>query len=308
MKFFVFIVGLFLSLSAHAEGETESTSSVPPEKPLEAQVVESPVAPVTIKAPDLILANNTFQNGHNLSATSDLLAPGRCAIGIDIIACGITDSLMIGASPWMYIDYNMYAGAVRALLDEDAEGNRWGLQVNYFKTFKERAKVDEELSKANYYQMEAVWVMFIRSLNYDPHYRLHINFHANYYMDERMPFSLRRPFVNKTPYQFNFTLLHEVDLVRGWFLFGEMGLLDFARNPIHIHSGVSIGRTAETWGFHLGFSMSSTGRALFGATTREDYQQNLLSTSAQGYDQELDRANVENDFSLHPEFSLFYKF
>ncbi len=221
MKFAVLILSLvFGSFVARAEEEAFSAE----------ESVPTPVATSSVPMSKNINANNTFQNGHNLSATSDVLESGHCIMGLEILACGVTDSVTIGGSPWMYIDYNMYSLAARVLISEDAEKNRWAFQLNYFKTYKERAVDDDTLYEANYYQMEAVWLMFIRTLTFDDHYRLHLNFHANYYIDERMPFSLRRPFMEKTPYQFNFTLLHEVDLVDGWFIFGEMGVLDLARN------------------------------------------------------------------------------
>lgn len=250
---------------------------------------------------------DSFQNGHNLTVTSDTLPAGHCSIGIPVTACGITDEFSLGISPWMYFDYNMWGVAARVLVSEDEEKNRFALQANYFKTYKTREDTANPIA-LNYYQMEALWLMMIRTWNVSPHYRLHLNAHLNHYLDEKLPFSLRRPYMKPSPWQVNFSLLHEVDLAAGWFIYGEMGLLDLLRDPIHIHGGASLGKTFGGLSVRAGFSLTGTGSALFSPTSRRDYQQTLRFSSISGYESGMSDQLVRYDYAIHPEFSLQYTF
>lgn len=254
-----------------------------------------------------LYANYFFMKGQNLSMTSDVLRQGSCAIGIDILACGATRRLTLATSGWLYKDYNMYSLVGRYLLDQDTKRNRWAIQVNYFKTFNNPKISGSEFSHVGNYQMESIWLILVRTLTFARHYRMHINLHANYYKDEKVPFSLRRPYMNKTPYQFNLTTLHEIDLVDGWFVLFEMGLLDFARDPLHIHGGSSIGKVWRKFSFHIGASLTSSINALDKPADRIDYQQRLRRTP-DGYNQQLDSTSVRNDYAIHPEFSMQYIF
>lgn len=250
---------------------------------------------------------DSFQNGHNLTITSDTLPAGHCSIGIPVTACGITDGISLGVSPWMYLDYYMWGVAARVLLDEDPDQNRFALQANYFKTYKDREDAGN-IPALSHYQMEAVWLMLIRTWNISPTYRLHLNTHLNYYFDEKLPFSLRRPYLKPTPWQVNLSLLHEVNLAAGWFIYGEMGLIDILRDPIHIHGGASLGKVFGGLSVRAGFSLTGTGSALFSPTARRDYQQSLRFSSLSGYEAEKDAPLVRYDYGLHPEFSVQYTF
>lgn len=254
-----------------------------------------------------VAANTSFLNGHNLTATSDLLKPGSCAVGIDIAACGVNKKFTLGTSTWLLKDYNMLSVAGRFFLDQDSKHNRWGLQLNYFKTFNNPNVVNGEYKRLGNYQMESFWLMLVRTLNIAKHFRMHLNFHVNYYWDQKYPFSLRRPSMNKTPWQLNATMLNEIDLIDGWFVFFEMGLLDFTRNPLHVHGGSSIGKVWDNFSFHIGASLTTAVEALDKPTVRNDYQQRLRGTR-EGYNGDLDSDLVKYDYSIHPEFSLQYVF
>jgi len=260
-----------------------------------------------IASPTSFAADRGFKNGHNVSITSDLLEGGSCAIGLTLVACGISSHVSLGTSLWMIQDYKLANGALRILLDQEEDGDRWAMQASYFKSLKPRTQ-NTNGAYLYTYQMEALWLMFIRTLELSDRYRLHLNFHTNYYRDERMPFSLRRPSVKNRPTQFNFTLLHQVDLVSGWFIFGEMGLLDLARPPQHIHGGASLGLDVDGFSFHLGFSLTAGISALFSPLSRADYQQQLRFGPLEGYDGEISAERAQYDYSIHPEFSLQYVF
>lgn len=245
-------------------------------------------------------AEHATRFGHNLTATSYVLERHRCTVGVQVTGCGITDRLTIGLSTWMTLDYKIGNLGVRYRLSEDEEGNAWALQTSYFKTYQ---KVPDREFLKRPYEMEAWWFMIIRTLNLAPHYKLHLNLHANYYVDDEMPFSLRRPVPDRNNGQINFTSLHELELIHRWFIQTELGFLDITQKQKYAHAGASIGRSGKYYHWHLGYSMSATIKSLSSPTKRTDYQQELRETNS-GYHQHMSREKARRDYGLHPEFAL----
>ncbi|MES3036588.1 MAG: hypothetical protein V4736_01655 [Bdellovibrionota bacterium] len=247
---------------------------------------------------------DTFRVGHNLSATSDVLGRGQCSAGVQVLGCGVTNRFTLGTSPWLVKDYRMASIGVRYLLSEDGD-NRWAIQSNYFKTFRKR---NIQASMLDDYQMEALWLMLVRTLKMEDHYKVHINLHTNYYWDQKMPFSLRRPYPNANPLQVNLTTLHELELVGGWFSFIEVGFLDLLNAPLHGHMGSSIGKRMGRLSAHFGITMSGSYDGFFTPTKRFDYQQYLRQRRDEGYNSALDSEMVQYDYAIHPEFTVQYLF
>ena len=247
-------------------------------------------------------AQDSFQVGHNLTATSDILENKRCSFGLQVFACRVGARTAIGTSPWMLSDYKMYSLAIRHLISEDADGNRWAVQGTYFQT-----QVTTNLPMWDqHYDMTAIWLQGIRTYRIRNDYRLHLNADVNYYFRERMPFSLRRPGFTKSPWQINLSSLHQVALSHGWFILGELGALDIFRKPFHTHAGSSIGWESSWFSFHLGFSFTSSLEALFNPD-RVDAQQQLRAFSSEGFDTTPDKFldySTTNDYAIHPEFAL----
>lgn len=236
--------------------------------------------------------------GHNLTITSYVFQKGQCTIGFQLSACGVTDEWSVGTSSWLWYYYRMASLAAKGLIHEEEDGDRWAMQAAYFRSLKKRE------GQAYRYEMEAIWLNGIRSLNMAPHYKIHLNLHTNYYLNEKMPFSLRRPYHAKTPFQINVSSLHEMQLVNGWYIFLELGLLDVARSPLHLHSGGSIGKAGRGWSFHVGYTTTGSTTALFSPTARFDYQEYLRHRPGEGFDSDLSWADLETDYSIHPEFSF----
>lgn len=274
---------------------------VPPEKAIESKTEPPPLPSV----------------GHNMSATGDLFPAGLCSVGLQFLACGVNSWLTLGSSPWILRDYHTANFAARIGLAEDAEA-KYTLQLTYFKSMdndREPLIPDPEIpgyvippAIPGSYQMEAYWVLLIKTEQLSPWYRLHTNLQLQYYRDDVMPISLRRPSFTQTPLQINLMTLHEIRLVSHWFMLGEMGVADINRNPAHLQVGASIGRDGSWWSWHIGFSMTSTFKALFDPVSRRDYQAYLRSFDWRGYKTDLDPDAVENDFAIHPEFSAQFFF
>lgn len=253
--------------------------------------------------------------GHNLSSTSNVLESGQCTIGFLHAACGISDKLTLGTSPWIIADYKMTAIALRQQVSKN-ENTTEAFQVSYFKTFEDRREVyfkNNDFSSGDEteysgYEMEAIWTMYIRSKKLAPHFTLHYNLHINYYFNEVAPFSFRRPYENPSPWQINASTLYEVELVQRWFIQGELGLLDIINSPLHTHAGVTIGRKWDSGYFYFGFSYTSTLKALFAPNEREDYQMRLITNEEEGYDSEKNTRSIDYDYSIHPELTIQFFF
>ncbi len=247
--------------------------------------------------------------GHNVTATSWVLRKGQCTVGFQIVGCGLNDRTTLGTSTFLLNYYDMASVAFRHVLKDSAE-TRTAVQLDYFKTYGVRKLREGNAILTNGgYDMEAVWLMWIKTWRFRPDYHFHVNIHTNYYFNERMPFSLRRPYLDKTPFQLNIMTMHEVDLVSNWVMKGELGIIDALRNPAHLHSGATIGQNFNRLHWHFGFSMTSTLLALFSPSHRYDYQQHLRAWDIDGYNSNFkDKDDINYDFSIHPELSIQYYF
>jgi hypothetical protein len=251
-------------------------------------------------SPSVFGEEHAARFGHNLTATSYTLKRHECTVGVQVTGCGISDRLTVGMSTWMTFDYKIGNIGARYRLSEDPKGNAWAIQASYFKTY---LKVPDREFLKRPYEMEAWWFMIIRTLNLAPHYKLHLNLHTNYYIDDEMPFSLRRPIPDRNNGQINLSSLHELELINRWFILTELGLMDIGQVQKYAHAGASIGRSGQSYHWHVGYSMSATLKSLSSPTKRNDYQQELRETTA-GYHQQMSRDKSRRDYGLHPEFSL----
>lgn len=240
--------------------------------------------------------------GQNLTATTHLIPKYQCAIGFQATGCGLTSFLAVAFSPWLAADYRMTNFFVRSKWA--AVGNlTFGHQLAYFKSTRQPPLY----SSRDFYNMEAIWNSFLLTQVITPDLKVHWNQHLNYYIEESHPFSLRRPSSNLTPWQFNSSMLIEANLTQGFFMLGELGLLDWTRPPNHFHFGASIGRKTTNWEWHGGFSISATLASWFTQGTRVDLQGQNLGNEL-GQNQAYGEQELDQDFSLHPEFSVQYYF
>jgi hypothetical protein len=245
-------------------------------------------------------SKNLFFNGHNLSITSYVLAEKRCAVGLDLVACGLPGDFSIGSSTWMWTDYGMFSLALRKRFELDY---LTAYQMTYFET-----KGSEESFNDSGYKMQALWNQFVKTFDFEDHYKMHLNLHVNYYFDETLPFSLRRPSFSTSPWQFNLTTLHELHMTGSLYMIGEAGFLDVGRSPQHIHGGASVGVITDRYSVRFGFSMSGSVDAYFSPTGRKDYQQRLRGVGDYNKKEALDSSSINYDYGIHPEFSAFYVF
>lgn len=248
-----------------------------------------------------------------------MLEPHQCTLGFLVTACGLTPKLSFGISPWMFKDYGLANAGFRWEIFEPTNTVKWMLQGLAFKTAggpREPYCSDDEAPpdwswnppKTASYQMESYWLILARTETFTPAFRVHTNLQLQYYVDETMPMSLRRPSWTKSPFGLNFSSLYEVAIYKTWVLMGELGGLDLTRDPVRLHTGVSIGQSRKRLTWHIGYSITSTLRALFDPSGRRDVQQSLFSGSWRGYNQDLGYYDISEDYAIHPEFSVQYFF
>jgi len=249
--------------------------------------------------------------GHNFSSTSYTLDQGECTFGLQVIGCGVSEDLSLGTSPWLYSDYNMLSLFARAGWRHNAQ-RRQALQLSYFKTFQQKGFVQNGYYDANNmwhdyaitndYIMHAVFLQWIDSWTLSPYAVNHFNVSVQHYIDDRRPFSLRRPSMRPHKTQLNLTTLLETHVVGPLFLMSELGVLNVGATQFHLMAGTSAQLRGNRWMAHLGFSINGTLNG-FRSTDRFDAQKAILTTGSD-YSRDWPASYNEKDFALHPEFSL----
>jgi hypothetical protein len=167
--------------------------------------------------------------GHDTSSTSYTLHSKECTIGLQTLACGISNYFSLGTSPWLFTDYNMLnmLGRLRLRTSDKSQDS---IQIGYFKTFP---TVNHPVQGD--YQMDLTWLYFIRTVFLTPDANIHLNAQAMYFRDDTRPFSLRRPWIDRKPMQLNATALTELHVLGGWYLNAELGILGLIQsNPEYL--------------------------------------------------------------------------
>lgn len=255
--------------------------------------------------------NEATSFGHNLTASAHLLPDKVCSIGLQAIACGILPTFTLGTSPWLYSDYNMASLIGRWQVGRQGS-SRNNLQFAYFNTFNSGRQYDGYDSSGNYYhfpyyQMEAAWLTWIHYERVNSHFDFTTNVGAQYYWNLTRPFSLRRPDRQLNPWQLTFSTLSEAQLVGPIYLSAEVGFIyPLEANP-YLHTGATLQLRSEHVLVGLGYSLTSTFRALASPIGRRDCQQAIMGYG-QTYQDRKDPDCYDADYAIHPEFTAQVQF
>ncbi len=237
--------------------------------------------------------------GHNISSTSYVLDRGQCTLGlVQAVACGVTDRLSIGTSPWLDYSYNMYSALMRLQVGDPTQETRQAIQFAYIKNY---------LQALGYYEMEMGWVTYVKTYFIEPGFVIHLNLQGMYYWDDAYPFSLRRPWVDRRPFQLNSSILNEIHLSGRWYVNAETGFLGLIQSNPNIIFALSFEYRTNHWLAHFGASQTGTLTAFASPTDRFDVQQKLRR-ERESYKDYVDQGFVQYDYALHPEFSVQYYF
>ncbi len=260
--------------------------------------------------------------GHNVAQTSNVFPAGDCTIGTYLFACGITDKLTMGMSPWLYVSYNADNVMLRYQIYNKPKETQT-VQLAYIKTYKPFKKMPSQTdsSSPSYdpdycvasrkcfigYEMDTLWSYFIHTVRYTKSYNLHLNAQLAYYWNDTKPFSIRRPQAVRTEWQSNISVLNEVQLYKSFYLNGEFGILGISEKYPALHSGVTIDYRGINWSVRLGGSGTGNLAGWWGVD-RFDYHSYALYASEEGLDRKFADSELQKDFSVHPEIYVQYSF
>lgn len=234
--------------------------------------------------------------GHNLSATTEVLKSKEVSAGLQVLAVGLSDQVSFGTSTWLLSDYNMYNGYVRYQFEKNEDYSQ-SIQVAFFQT----------MDSSRTYDMTALWAGWVHGWHTEKRYSFYLNAQFMYFFNERRPFSLRRPRIWRDPTEFIVTTLHEVELVNGFYLMGELGILGLVRKFPLIHTGASLQWRSQHWLFQFGYSLTGTTHGFGDRFSRFDSGAYLSNGDRNGLGDSASEV-VKRDFSVHPEITIQYVF
>ena len=228
----------------------------------------------------LRMADDSFGSrsvGHLVTANNHVLRRGELAAGTLYAAYGLTDTLMIGSSPFVYFGYEMYNAMARYARDISPD-ERLGVDFAYFKTF------GRDTPTKIAFKMEAWDAKLTYNRRVTRGYRVNVSARYYYYLHDEEPFSLRMDPANGDRYAAVLTTLHELRLSRHVYWNFEAGFwgLNYAYPYEHLGTSVCL----QGPGFFLGVGASTTFSPTFPAEKAKWFA---------GYDSRA---------AIHPELQL----
>lgn len=245
--------------------------------------------------------------GHNVSQTTVVLPRGNCSAGLQVVACGVTDQISVATSPFIWANYLLPNAYLR--LNPGGPGGAFALQL---------AQIGDGVRRQDYgsYDMSTTYGWATYRWVHNSGASLYTSLIGGYYWSDEIPFSLRRPQPEVTPWQVSITNLASVRLAGPVFLNSELGILGINEYYPHLHFGASVAYRSGDFSAHLGISVTSTWSALW-SENKNDYWMKArrqktsrrLSDDLYGSDfsqfpsRSID-LDLANDLGTHPEFSL----
>lgn len=261
----------------------------------------------TFEKPTTSLQPEEVWFGHNVSQTTFVLPRGNCSAGLQVVACGVTDQISVATSPFIWANYILPNAYLR--LNPGGPNGSYSFQL---------AQIGDGVHRHSYgsYDMSTTYGWATRRWFHSSQASLYTSLIGAYYWSDEIPFSLRRPQPEVSPWQFSITNLASVRLLGPVFLNGEFGILGMNEYYPHLHFGASVAYRSGNLSAHLGISVTSTWSAIW-SENKNDYwmknrrQQasNRFSSDVYGTDflESPSRtlgADLANDLGTHPEFSL----
>ncbi len=269
----------------------------------------------------LVLVIFTFQDtafsqenksfGHNVSHNT-YIPQDNCTMGVQLVGCGWSDTqIVVGTSPFLLIWYNMF-NLYLGKSFKTSETLEHAFQLSYFETYSDDIEEDPyyvDYRLNNDYRQQSTMFYYILGKEVSSFYKFYLNVSFYYYFKGSHPFSIRRPTLENRPSQYNLTTLHELHIDERNYFQLELGILHLRAIYPYVHSGASFVHSTKHWLFQFGVSVTSTFSSLTRASRddREDYA-SILFERRKGYDGAVNRSNIKNDISIHPEMTIQYFF
>lgn len=319
-----FIFSVLIGMSwAQTETPAEPVAEIPAEVPYdpvveaEAELPSAEPTPVpaigptefvppksTVKFPppyrptliDRRTRRDPFFLGHLATPAISTLSKNQWTVGTMALGYGFTDEVMLAVSPWLMGLYNMNNVALR--VRSKTNDPAWGFQGAYFKTNK---------SLGNVYKMEALggWGLWRKRVTNT--YRVIFSLNLFYFMDDEIPFSLRRWSLgskDQEKSQWTFTTLHEMGTGGPFRLYVEAGVLGFTYSYPNYHFGASGAYRWKT-GF-VQFGLSATGYLAY--LTRSAYNQVYTEFRDSSTAMVEFQSAYKNSVAVHPEVQVQFLF
>lgn len=279
LKFFLIPILLFISHAAPASPAETSLTALD----------TAPVAASEASSPGLVLPS-TF--GHNLSPSTYTLPAGKMTLGNTVAGAALGNRVTLGFSPWLVFDYNMPNLVLRAQLPLTKQLPST-LQLMYLKTASIFLKR---------YSMEAIGLWWTLLFEVSNIYRIHTGPQVFVFLEEAVPFSLRREPYKNDAYQWSWTSLHEVTLSPTWSFQGEFALVGMNYWYPNLHFGTSLVKKYPHWILQAG--LSATGIAAYLNRGVHQVYNAYKDTGATFSVEDTYRAAV----SVHPEVQIQWIF
>lgn len=272
--------------------------------------------------------------GHNVTPTTETLSQGAGTVGNYALAYGITDTLFIATSPWIWASYNTanvhlkWAGNV-------SEASRLGLFLSYFESFESQPFLKSAgtingggtrpgrpggggpagggggtsttiYTAQERYQWQSASAHGLYSYETANHTHYYFNFHYAYFWNDDFPYSIRMdPGTDTIRHQIDFTMLTQVPLNDEWNILFEFGGLGLNYLYPYMQMGASIAYKNASWLFQLGASYTGQFAELNKSTAweigRYDTRTHTTESGQEYYFRYLQTA-------VHPEIQIQYFF
>ncbi|PWU18442.1 MAG: hypothetical protein C5B49_07195 [Bdellovibrio sp.] len=236
-----------------------------------------------------------FLLGHLETPTNSTLPQGQWTLGTWTLGYGLTDQLMLATSPWLAGYYNLASLLMRFRQPIDVRRS-WGIQLGYFKNSDALGHV---------YKMEAggLWLLYRYRVN--GNYRVVFSFNYYRFMNDDVPFSLRRWDLGNVAEknQLALSTLHEVVVDKNIRFNLELGILGLNYHYPNYHFGAS---SAFLWGdgyFQIGLSATGYISNITKSAYNQVFMQYYSSTASVDF-----QSVYQNSVAVHPEIQLQQQF
>jgi|GEM_PF-6745577 len=243
--------------------------------------------------------------GHNLAQTSETLPSRECSVGLQILACGLSNEYSLGLSPFIFQQYglpNIYL--------------RWNPERIGPYSFQ-ISQIGDGVYRPKAYQMSKTMLWLTGRWLNEANVRGYSNLIFGYYWIDKIPFSLRRPQPSPKNLQVTWDSLVSSRLSGPYWLNTEFGILGMNETYPHFHFGGSLAYRGENFSIHFGLSFTFTPMSLYAVNAvdawkdevriRQSFEEDVAWVPfSDGYSWTNEYQGY--DFGSHPEIALQYQF
>jgi hypothetical protein len=274
--------------------------------------------------------NKSLIVGHNVTPTTETLKRGVVTAGNYAVAVGLTDSLFIATSPWIWSSYNTANVHLKWGKAID-RGTRVGLFGSYFQSYNSAPLTSEwnanrtsttvgnrfgrttevttkYYDSLNRYQWESSSIHALISHDVHPSATVYMNLHYGYFWNDDYAYSIRMdPGNDAIRDQIDVTSLTVIDVGSdGAKLLLETGVLGLNYVDPYLQIGASLAFTSDSWLVQFGASATmqfqEAGYASGWSPGRHDTRLHYSQTAGKYY------TGRYLQTAVHPEVQLQYFF